>query len=448
MDADRRPPHPLSDQTLALLAGGYAWLPQRMRDSGGEPALTTRLMGKPVLAVRGPDAVRFFYDERNVHRHGAIPGPVQATLFGHGAVHTLDGTAHRERKGLFLPLLGADLIEGVVEQVVAAWDEAVAEWARRPRVVLFDEAAVVLTRGVHRWAGVPLPDAEAGAVARDLIAMVDGFATPGPRHWRARHARRRQEERLARLVRDVRSGRTPAAPGSLLERVAGHREGAGERLTPGTAAVELLNILRPTVAVSWFAAFAAHALHRLPGLRDRLRGGDPAEATAFAHEVRRFYPFAPFLGGLAARDLSWHGHTVPRGGMVLLDVYGQNHDAGLWGDPYAFRPERFLEHPAERDELIPQGGGDPRTGHRCPGEGVALGLLESLAVRLAGLEYEVPAQDLRIPLRRIPTRPRDGFVMSGVRAPEHRTNTSTDTENETDTKEPPAWDTAETSSTN
>lgn len=132
--------------------------------------------------------------------------------------------------------------------------------------------------------------------------------------------------------------------------------------------------------------------------------------------------------------------------LLLLDVYGQNHDAGLWGDPYAFRPDRFLEHPAERDELIPQGGGDPRTGHRCPGEGVALGLLESLAVRLAGLEYEVPAQDLRIPLRRIPTRPRDGFVMSGVRAPEHRTNTPTDIE--TNTKEPPAWDTAETSSTN
>ncbi|MEW5354107.1 cytochrome P450 [Streptomyces sp. 16-176A] len=417
MDAERRPPHPLSDQTLALLAGGYAWLPQRMRESG-EAVVTTRLMGKPVLAVRGPDAVRFFYDERNVRRHGAIPGPVQATLFGHGAVHTLDGTAHRARKTLFLPLLQADRVAGVVEQVAAAWDEAVAEWSRRPEAVLFDEAAVVLTRGAYRWAGVPLPDAEAEAVARDLIAMVDGFATPGPRHWRARRARRRQEDRLARLVRDVRAGRTPAEPGSMLERVATHREASGEPLSPGLAAVELLNVVRPTVAVSWFVAFAAHALHRRPGVRDRLREGDPVYATAFAHEVRRFYPFAPFLGGLAARDLSWRGRSVPEGGMVLLDVYGQNHDPALWGDPYAFRPQRFVEHPAERDELIPQGGGDPRTGHRCPGEGVVLGLLETLAVRLARLEYEVPEQDLRIPLRRIPTRPRSGFVITGVRAPE------------------------------
>ncbi|MFF8595086.1 cytochrome P450 [Streptomyces sp. NPDC015220] len=419
MDADRRPPNHLADQTLALLAGGYAWLPRRMRESTDQ-VVRTRLMGRPALAVRGPDAVRFFYDERNVRRHGAIPGFVQSTLFGHGAVHTLDGAAHRERKALFLPLLRADRIEGVVEQVTAAWDTAVAEWARRPRVVLFDAAAVVLTRGAHRWAGVPLADDDAEAVAGDLIAMVDGFATAGPRHWRARRARGRQEERLAGLVREVRSGRARAEPGSMLERIAGHRDAAGEPLDARTAAVELLNVLRPTAAVGWFVAFAAHALLRWPGLRDRLRAGDAAYATAFAQEVRRFYPFAPFLGGLAARDLSWRGRSVPAGAMVLLDVHGQNHDAELWGDPYAFRPQRFLERPAERDELIPQGGGDPSTGHRCPGEGVTLGLLEALAVRLARLEYEVPEQDLRIPLRRIPTRPRSGFVITGVRTPGQR----------------------------
>ncbi|MFK4149201.1 cytochrome P450 [Streptomyces sp. NPDC004065] len=420
MDALRRP---WTDHTLSLLAGGYAWLPQRMRESP-DHVVQTRIMGRPALALRGPDAVRFFYDERNVRRHGAVPGPVTGTLFGRGAVHTLDGTAHRERKALFLPLLETDRIAGVVEEVTAAWDEAVPAWGRRPRVVLFDEAAVVLTRGVCRRAGVPLADEETEAVARDLVAMVDGFATPGPRHWRARRARGRQEVRLARLIADVRSGRTAAPAGSMLDRVARHRDADGERLGPHTAAVELLNVLRPTVAVSWFVAFAAHALHRRPELGERLRGGDTAFTAAFVHEVRRFYPFAPFLGGLAARDLSWRGHSLPAGGLVVLDVYGQNHDEELWGDPYTFRPQRFLDHPVERDELIPQGGADPRTGHRCPGEGFTIGLLEALAVRLARLAYEVPDQDLRIPLRRIPTRPRSGFVVAAVRPREGRPATA------------------------
>ncbi|GAA2426255.1 cytochrome P450 [Streptomyces glaucus] len=413
MDALHRP---LLDRSPALLAEGYAWLPNRMRESGGQ-VVRTRLMGRPALAVRGPDAVRFFYDERHVRRHRAIPEPVRGTLFGRGAVHTLDGDAHRVRKALFLPLLHVDRIAGVVEHVTAAWDEAVPSWAARPRVTLFDAASVVLTRGVCRWAGIPLAEEEAEPLARDLVAMVDGFATAGPRHWRARRARGRQEARLARLVQDVRSGAVTAPADSVLARVARHRHPDGEPLEPGTAAVELLNVVRPTVAVCWFVAFSAHALHRRPEHRDRLRAGDAAYAAAFAHEVRRFYPFAPFLGGRAVTDLSWHGERLPAGGLVLLDVYGQNHDEKLWGDPYVFRPQRFLERPVERDELIPQGGGEPDTNHRCPGEGITVGLLEALAVRLARLDHTVPEQDLTISLRRIPARPRSGFVIADVQAP-------------------------------
>ncbi|OKK00012.1 cytochrome P450 [Streptomyces sp. CB02400] len=407
---------PLLDRTLPLLAEGYAWLPNRMRDTPG-PVVRTRILGRPALALRGPEAVRFFYDEQNVHRHRAIPEPVLATLFGHEAVHTLDGVAHRTRKSLFLPLLAPGRIAGLVDHVTEAWDEAVPAWGRRGSVVLFDEAGTVLTTGVHRWAGIPLDDAGAEATARDMIAMVDGFATAGPRHLRARRARARQEDRLGRLVRDVRSGAVTAPEDSVLDLVCRHRDADGGGLDEKTAAVELLNVVRPTAAVAWFVAFTAHALHKWPEHRAPLAGGDVPFTAAFAHEVRRFYPFVPFLGGLAARDLYWRGEWVPAGGLVVLDVYGQNHDESLWGDPYAFRPRRFLERPVERDELIPQGGGDPATGHRCPGEGITVGVLEALAVRLARMEYTVPEQNLTIPLHRVPTRPHSGVLLSGVRPP-------------------------------
>jgi len=38
-------------------------------------------------------------------------------------------------------------------------------------------------------------------------------------------------------------------------------------------------------------------------------------------------------------------------------------------------------------------------------------ILRTLAVRLARLEYEVPAQDLTISLRRVPAKPASGFVL-------------------------------------
>ncbi|GAB2325193.1 hypothetical protein [Streptomyces variabilis] len=108
-----------------------------MRDASGS-VVRTRIMGRPAPALRGPEAVRFFYDERNVHRHRAIPEPVLGTLFGHEAVHTLDGAAHRARKELFLPLLEPTAVAGLAEHVSDAWDEAVPEWGRRASVVLVD----------------------------------------------------------------------------------------------------------------------------------------------------------------------------------------------------------------------------------------------------------------------------------------------------------------------
>lgn len=176
--------HPLIDRTLSVAAEGYAWLPNRVRESSSD-VVRSRLLGRAAVALRGPDAVRFFYDERHVRRHGAVPEPVLGTLFGHGAVHTLDGPAHRARKSLFLPLLHVDSVAGLVEEVGRAWDEAVATWSGRSRVVLFEEAGTVLTRGVCDWAGDPLRRDEAAPLARDLLAMVDGFAGLGPRHVRA-----------------------------------------------------------------------------------------------------------------------------------------------------------------------------------------------------------------------------------------------------------------------
>jgi fatty-acid peroxygenase len=398
------------DSAPALLTQGYGWLPDRFRRTDG-PVVRARLAGLPTVALRGPEAVRFFYDEAHVRRGGALPEPVRGTLFGKGAVHGLDGETHRLRKAMFVSLLTApEAVAGLVEQVTDAWDAASREWDGR--IVLFEEAGRVLARGVCRWAGFPLPDEEVPAVAADLMAMVDGFATAGPRHWRARRARGRREAWLADLVERARSGAVDVPAGSALEVVSTHRSADGRLLEPRIAAVELLNIIRPTVAISWFVAYAGHALHTWPGYRDRLRGDDMLHLAAFVHELRRFYPFAPFVGGAAVTDLTWQGEPIPADSMVLLDLYGQNHDEGLWTDPYAFRPERFLERPVERDELVPQGGGDPGTGHRCPGEAVTITILEALCRRLAQLEYAVPPQDLRISLRRIPARVSSGFVIT------------------------------------
>ncbi|MEU3607725.1 cytochrome P450 [Streptomyces sp. NPDC035033] len=409
---------PRADRTAAVFLRGYEWLPPRTGTETGTGPLPIRLLGRPAVVLRGPGAVPFFYDERHALRSGALPGPVLDTLFGRGAVHTLDGAGHRARKDLFLSWLTDP------SGVAALADGAVGEFRARlgapgREAVLFDEAALVLARAVRDWTGLPGygDDGAVDRLARDCVAMVDGFATAGPRHLRARRARARQEGLLREAVARARAGGPPAGPGAPprtpFEAVVAHREADGSLLPPATAAVELLNIVRPTVAVAWFVAFAAHAMSRRPDVRRRLAeeadGGPAGFALSFAHEVRRFYPFVPFTGALAARDLVLDdGTPVERGTLLLLDVFGQNHDPVLWRDPYRFVPDRFLSAAAHPAGLIPQGGGPPE-GHRCPGEDITVTLLTRLSRELARLDFAVPEQDTRIPLHRVPTRPRDGF---------------------------------------
>ncbi|MEU7508145.1 cytochrome P450 [Streptomyces lavendulae] len=269
------------------------------------------------LSTRRPPSrtsgrVDFFYDERHVLRHSALPGPVLDTLFGRGAVHTLDGQAHRIRKELFTShLMTPDGVQALGRVAREHWLRT-ADGLRGRSAVLFDEMAVALAGAVCEWSGVPCaPGAAVRRPAEDCVTMVDGFATPGPRHWKARRARTRQEHDLARTINDTRGHTAPTCGDkqhSVLDAVATHRDADGSLLDLHTGAVELLNVLRPTVAITWFTTFAAHALHRFPAVREQLRADGGAYARAFAHEVRRCYPFVPFVGGLAARDL----HSVPK----------------------------------------------------------------------------------------------------------------------------------------
>jgi len=403
------------DLTLALFREGYALLPNRRRQLGAD-VFALRLLGRPAVALCGVEAAQRFYDEDLLARAGALPEPVRHTLTGERTVHALDGTAHRRRKAMFLALREPTQVQALVHEVEAEWDAAVAGWAQRPQVALFDAAAEVLVRATASWAGVPLAESRGPAAARDMVSMVDGFGSPGPRQARARVARRRAERRLESVVLRMRVGRESPPAGSMFERVLHHRDEDGELLDARLVAVEMLNVLRPTVAIAWFLAFSAHALHRWPEQRRRLREPDEARALAFAHEVRRFYPFAPFMGARARKALRWDGDEIGEGTLVLLDLFGNNHHEALWQEPYAFSPERFLDHPPGAFDLVPQGGGDPATGHRCPGEDITVQVLKTLAPRLARLEYDLPDQDLSIPLSRIPTRPRSGVVLGNVRA--------------------------------
>lgn len=401
------------DETAVMLAKGYRYGTDRRRRTGTQ-AFRTRVLGRRAVCAIGEDAVRALYDPTLFERGGVLPRPIEATLTGAGAVHTMDGLAHQHRKAM----MGSSARDGLGEltaHTAKAWDEVTTRWQSAGEVVLFDETAEVIMAGACAWAGIPISESDVRSRARDMIAMVDGFATLSPRHLRGRRARRRCEAWLARFVSAVREERKAAEPDTALATISSHRDEHGHLLPPRLCAVELLNLLRPAVAVAWFVMFGAHAMHGAPEAREWLLR-DPDYVERFIHEVRRHYPFAPYIGGRAVTDVALPELVVDQGSLLLIDVYGHHHDPKLWPDPFHFRPERFEEVAIGQFDLIPQGGGDPSTGHRCPGEPATIALLETLLPRLARYEHRTPPQDLSISARRVPAKVASGYVMAPMPA--------------------------------
>lgn len=400
------------DSTVALLREGYPFISSRC-ESLGVDLFTSRLMLHPMTFMRGAEAARLFYDGQHFTRAGALPPSVQHLLQDAGSVHALDGTAHRHRKHAFLSLMGPEAMDRLGQIFEQQWHAAAHWWPHSDQIVLHEAVRQILTRTVCAWAGVPLPEDQAHQRSRELGMMIDHAAHVGPSNWYARTRRRNTERWAAAIVKGIRDGDLAAAEGTAAQLFATHRDLNGDLLSPDVAAVELINILRPTVAVARFIVFAALALHEHPQWRASFAAGDETDLEPFVQEVRRYYPFFPAAAGRVSAPFRWSGHDFAAGDRVMLDLYGTCHDPRLWEHPGSFLPERFRgwhwqEHP---DTLIAQGAGRHEDDHRCPGEWSTVELLKRAVRLLATTDYQVPPQDLSIRLNHLPAIPRSRFVI-------------------------------------
>ena len=402
-------PHDESlDNSLNLLEEGYLFINNRVERFKSD-IFEARLLGQNVVCMRGKEAAKVFYDTEKFKRKGAAPKRIQQTLFGVNAIQTMDGEAHLHRKLLFMSLLTPPHQQELAKLTSKQWEMAINRWESADKVVLFDEAKDILCRVVCQWAGVPLPESEVSERASDFISMIYAFGKVGPEHWKGRNARNRAEQWIRGVIEDVRSGILEANQGTALYEMAFHKKPDGNQLDTQMAAVELINVLRPIVANATFITFAALALHDYSDEKEKLQSGNDDYFDMFIHEVRRFYPFGPFVGARVQNNFTWNNYRFKKGTLVFLDMYGTNHDSRLWDKPNDFNPSRFEEWNGSLFDFIPQGGGDPSQGHRCPGEGVTVEVMKvTLKYLVNQIEFDIPNQDLNYSLDEMPTLPKSG----------------------------------------
>jgi fatty-acid peroxygenase len=409
------PGHTLFDSSLALQREGYAFISNRCQRYCS-PVFAARLLLRYTLCMRGAMAAELFYDQQRFGRRDAVPRMLKKTLLGDGGVQGMDGPAHLQRKWLFIQALALARAEQLVRLAEQQWLAALQRWEGQTHVVILPEIEMLLCKAVCRWAGIPLADDETLRCCQQLATMIDGAGRIGWGQLAARRARSKAQVWAGELIEAYRGWRLDAPVDSAIALVSRHHDYNGERLSKSVAAVELLNLLRPPLAVARFIVFALLELHRHPEWQRRL-ARDDGWLCPFTQEVRRLYAFFPFIAARVREDFEWCGYRFATGTRVLLDLYGTNRDPASWRQPEVFLPERFSAWQDNPYCFIPQGGATAELHHRCPGEDLTILLIES-ALRLfcRRMHYTIVEQDLSVSPRRMPMLSANCLVLSDIEA--------------------------------
>ncbi|WP_330587569.1 cytochrome P450 family protein [Anaerocolumna sedimenticola] len=253
------------DNSMALLMEGYEFIPNRCRKYQSD-LFITRLLGEKVICISGVDASKIFYDNQKFTRKGAAPKRVQKTLFGVNGVQALDGNAHKHRKAMFMSIMTPYNLKRLESITRKHWEKAAKEWERKTKsrnksflnpkqIILFDEVQNIMCKIACEWAGIPLSPKEVKLRADDLGKLVDGFGGIGIRYYEGRCARKRTENWIRGIITQIRQEKIVAAKNTAAYTIARHRGLKGKLLNTQIVAVELINIVRPIVAIATYITF-------------------------------------------------------------------------------------------------------------------------------------------------------------------------------------------------
>jgi len=416
MSQNKMPKESGIDHSISFLREGYLYISNRRRSFNSD-VFETRLLGKKAICMGGEEAAELFYDTEKFERKNAFPKRVLDTLLGRNSVLSLDGEAHKRRKGMFMSIMTPNELRRLMDITKQEWNNTIEQWTtQKKQIVLYDEARVMLTKVACEWAGVPISndDKELKEKAKLLSTLFESPASLGFSFLKGKEARNKAESWIVELVTQVRDKKITPEENTALYQFSFHRDLDGNLLPSPTVAVEILNILRPLVAISIYICYVALALHQHPDEIEKVKRNDDY-AKMFIQEVRRYYPFFPVIPGIVKKDFTWKDYDFKKGTLTMLDIYGTNHDPKIWNNPDLFQPSRFMNWDSNPFSFIPQGGGDHYLGHRCAGEWITIDVMKiALDVFANHITYELPKQDLSYSFANMPSMPKSKIIMQNI----------------------------------
>jgi cytochrome P450 len=368
-DLPAGPSEPPIAQTARWLLRPISFLESCRRRYGD--SFSVRFLGftTPMVMLSDPDAIKSLYGNA---QHGLPPGRTLALLpiLGPRSLLLLEGRDHLARRKLLLPPFhGARMraYESTVREVVAA---DVAQWPEDEQFAIHPRMQRVTLEVILR-AVFGVTDAQRrGALADRLNGLLSDTASAGlqfgvllSRRFGTRDPLIPLQERRREIdaMLDVEIAERRADPREdILSMLVGARFEDGEPLDDAEIRDQLMTLLlagHETTATG--LAWTFDLLVRHPAVLDRLAADpdDQAYVRAVVTESLRLRPVVPLAGRRLAAPLTIDGYELPPGTDVTPAIWLAHTRADRYPEPFAFRPERFLDGGSATYSWIPFGGG-------------------------------------------------------------------------------------------
>jgi cytochrome P450 len=424
------PSYPAAIQMIGFWTRPLAFL-ERCRSRYGK-RFTLRLpLAPPFVMLSEPDQIKqVFTAEPDVLRPGEGAQVLQP-IVGDNSVILLDGGAHMEQRKLMLPAFHGERMERLTELIERVTEAEVAGWGAEREFELHPKMQKLTLEIILRAVYGLDPGPRLDALRERLKRLADYGDKPitllgQPPEWlepwlnRAGPVRGfiNLREEIDALVFELIAERRAESSerDDVLSMLLEARHEDGSPMSEQELRDELMTLMiagHETTATT--LAWGFERLVREPDALARLVAevddGDGDEyLTATIRETLRRRPVLPNNAPrLVAKPIEVGGWHYEPGVCLVPSTYLVHHDADIYPEPYAFRPERFLGEKPGTYSWIPFGGGR----RRCLGASFALlemrivlqAVLRAYALRPVGEGHELARR------RNITVRPGGGSTV-------------------------------------
>lgn len=383
-------------QTARWLVRPIAFMESCRRRYGDSFSVQFLGFERPMVMLSDPEAIRALY---TAHEHGLPPGRTIALLpiMGPSSILLLEGREHLSRRKLMLPPFHGERMRAYETTVREVAEREIDSWpADCPFALHPSMQAVTLEVILRAVFGVTDSDSDSdrdrGAQLRRLLPLLLGDTASPALQFRVLLARRlgltgrsdRQGrpgrpgrgdplQRLARLIGEIdevllaqiaerRSDPSLSEHDDILSLLLTARFEDGTAMSDREIRDQLVTLLlagheTTATALAWTFDLLLHYPPTLARLTAEIDAGEDAYLRAVISESLRLRPVVPLAGRRLASDLEIDGLRLPAGTDVTPAIWLTHTRADLYPEPYAFRPERFLDSPPTTYGWIPFGGG-------------------------------------------------------------------------------------------